>query len=118
MQAISSGLMGKEKDFLEAIMDDPQYSGHPMPGYEMYLADTDETKEFFTLPSQDEINAQDTIFLRQCWDLYMKYKMFGLPNGTTYLDEKPSIIKIIEMCERESNKYQSWAFKQKDLKDR
>lgn len=74
--------------------------------------------EHFTNPSQKEINEQDTPFLRQCWDLYTKYKMFGLPNGKTYLKEKASVIKIIEICEREQNKYHSWAMKQKDLKDR
>jgi len=117
VQAICSGLIGKEEDFLEFVMGDSIYSGHPMPGYNLYSANGD-FKTIFENPSQKEINAQDTVFLRQCWDLYMKYKRFGLPNGKTYLKEKPSVIRIIEICESESNRYESWRFKQKNLKDR
>ncbi len=117
MQAICSGLLGNEVDFLESIITDSRYSGHPMPGYDLYSADGEVTT-IFDNPSQEEINAQDTPFLRQSWDLYMKYKLFGLPRGKTYLNEKPSVIQIIEICQRESNRYESWNFKQKNLKDR
>jgi len=91
-----------------------------MPGITLYSIDENGNtveREEFTNPTQKEINEQDTPFLRQCWDLYSKYKLFGLPNGKSYLKERNSVIQIIEICEREVNKYHSWSFK-KDLKDR
>lgn len=87
-----------------------------MPGIILNSEDGKEIEEF-TNPSQTEINEQQTPFLFACWKLYSNYKLYGLPNGKTYLKEKFSVLKIIEICERESNRYHSWSFKKK-LNDR
>lgn len=92
-----------------------------MPGYEEVDSIDDNgdviMKISFDNPSQEEINAQETPFLSACWNIYTRYKLFGLPNNKGYLKEKPSILQIIEICEQTTNAYQAWEYeKNKDSK--
>ena len=84
VQGICSGLMGKEPDWIETLVKNKNYTGHKMPGYTEYSNDGKE-KIVFTNPSQEEINELATPFLYECWQLYSRYKLYGLPNGKSYL---------------------------------
>lgn len=78
----------------------------------------DEIKEF-TFPTQREINQQSTDFFWACWDLYTKIEYFGLPHGKGYLGERPTVIRIYQICKAQANRYEAWRMKEgKDLEDR
>lgn len=70
------------------------------------------------IPSQEEINLQDTEFLRSCFGLFNRFKVCGLPGGSGYLKERNVVIDIITILEGESARFDSWQMKfGKDLED-
>lgn len=93
-------------------------SGHPMPGYK-YIDENGEEQEAFTFPTQEEINKQDTPFLRACLDLNYKIHLFGLPHNQGWINERRTVLRIREICESVRNKYESWHMDHaKELEDR
>lgn len=73
----------------------------------------------FGCPTQKEINEQMTPFFLACWDLNMKIENFGLPHGKGWMNERPTVIRIRQICINERNKYENWQRKEgRNLEDR
>ena len=96
-----------------------QRAGHPMMGYVSGIDENGDEIREFTFPTQKEINEQSTPFFWACWDLYTKISVFGLPHGRGWLYERPTVIRIHQLCEAQKNRYESWRMKEgRDLEDR
>ena len=73
----------------------------------------------FTSPTQAEINALLDPFLVACWDLNMNIEHFGLPHGKGWLYERPTVLRIRQICLSEKNRYEAWRMKEgRNLDDR
>jgi hypothetical protein len=87
--------------------------GHLMPGFTSTNADGTEVL-VWEMPSQQEINDQDTPFLRACFHLFKLFKSCGLPHGSGFMNERKTVIDIIVLLESEESKYESWWYKNRD----
>ncbi len=81
-----------------------------LPGYRNPLTDEME----FLHPMQDEIDAMETEFLMRSISLWVTCNRWKLPNGKGWLDERATVIDIINILESESNRYDAWAMKHRD----
>lgn len=81
-----------------------------MPGYK----DPTTGEVEFEHPSQEEIDEHDTEFLRASLMLWMTYKRMGLPHDRGWYNERATVVRIINILEGESNRYERWAFKNRD----
>ena len=112
-----SGLLNKQEDMSDKFFG--QRAGHTMCGYVAGLDEDGEEILEFTFPTQKEINEQSTPFFWACWDLYTKITVFGLPHGKGWLNERPTVLRIHQICVAQKNRYESWRLKEgKDLEDR
>jgi len=94
-------------------------AGHPMIGYVSGIDDEGNEIREFTFPTQKEINAQATPFFWACWDLYVKIATFGLPHGRGWIHERPTVLRIYQICLSQKNQYEAWRMKEgKNLEDR
>ena len=82
-----------------------------MPGFTVYNEEGEEEVEF-GCPTQEEINEQDTPFFRACWDLNIKIENFGLPHNKGWLYERPTVLRIRQICVAEKNRYENWRMKE------
>ena len=82
-----------------------------LPGYK----DPSSGEMLFQHPSQEEIDEHDTEFLRMSLMLWATFKRCGLPHGKGWYDERPTVIAIINILDNESNRYERWAMKNRDL---
>ena len=93
-------------------------AGHPMPSLVSRDEDGNEIIEF-GCPTQREINAQATPFFLACWDLNNKIELFGLPHGKGWLYERPTVLRIRQICVSERNRYEAWRMREgRSLDDR
>lgn len=102
-------MLGEPVDIFEKLSG----MGHLMPGYIQINPDGSEVLTW-DMPSQQEINEQDTPFLRSCFHLFKRFKSCGLPHGNGFLNERKTIIDIIVLLESEESKYDSWRYKNRD----
>jgi hypothetical protein len=87
--------------------------GHLMPGYTT-VGDDGEEVLHWDFPSQEQINEQDTPFLRQCFKLHKRYKSCGTPHGLGYGNERQTVINIIVLLDQEEARYESWYMKNRE----
>jgi len=83
-----------------------------MPGYQELDGDGNEIT-LWDFPSQQEINEQDTDFLRACFHLHKRFKVCGMPYAG-YANNRNSVVDIITLLENEESKYESWQYKNRD----
>ncbi len=81
-----------------------------LPGYK----DTETGDMLFQHPSQAEIDVFDTDFLRASINLWVTFKRCGLPHGKGWYEERATVIDIINLLDAESNRYDTWEFKNRD----
>lgn len=76
---------------------------YPIRGYK----DEDTGEEISGL-TYEQIQEYKTRFLADSIKLYNNFKLFGLPHGKGWLNERGSVLEILMTLESESNLYDSW----------
>lgn len=59
----------------------------------------------------DEIQELKTPFFSMAMELYHNFKLFGLPHGNGWLNERDLTLDILSILEDETNAFDAWEMK-------